>query len=456
MCIYTHTHTMIRRRPTEGTATLPDQLDNTAPQGSQLSSLIDQYNESIDPVQRISLFRQLADESEKPKYDDQIDAQSPDETLPPGAEEQAPDETLPPGVDEQINAQGPPPPLDDAVDESEQPVQKTQAQLDHIEQRRFAMASQAAYDVYYTSVSEAEVKLQRFMPAHHILQRYTDNHSTVIEKIDGRTGKQELIIAFRGTDPLNPTDVLLADTQIALGLPFARVLAHPIGRFNEAEEKYKQVARDFPKATIYVTGHSLGGSQALVVGELHPKAIVRAFNPGSSPVDLIVPNAPSNNNTRIYRVPGDPISYFAFDSAEDVVSVKAKKDIGIMSPLGGHDLDNFLPWWVLNAEPRPDTTPPDPPAPAPPAPAPPAPTPPTTSDPTPPAPATRPPAPPAPAPAPPAPMSKFSFTVFGGFSLYYEEEKEEDEEREEKCYYDYVLMKKVCPRNERLWNTAAI
>ncbi|AUD57327.1 hypothetical protein [Pleurochrysis sp. Polinton-like virus] len=456
---------MIRRRPTEGTATLPDQLDNTAPQGSQLSSLINQYNESIDPVQRISLFRQLAEESEKPKYDDQIDAQSPSEVLPQGVEEQAPDEVLPPGVDEQINAQGPPPPPDVAVDGVEQPVQKTQAQLDHIEQRRFAMASQAAYDVYYTSAAEAETKMQRFMPAHHILQRYTDSHSTVIEKIDGRTGKQELIIAFRGTDPLNPTDVLLADTQIALGLPFARVLAHPIGRFAEAEEKYKRVARDFPKATIYVTGHSLGGSQALVVGELHPKAIVRAFNPGSSPVDLLIPNAPSNPQTRIYRVPGDPISYFAYDSAEDVVSVKAKKDIGIMSPLGGHDLDNFLPWWVLNAEPRSVTSDePVPPTPVTSTPTPPAPTPPATSDPTPPVPVTRPPTPPAPVPpasrppvpAPPSPMAKFSFSVFGGFSLNYEEEKEKDEEREEKCYYDYVLMKKVCPRNERLWNTAAI
>eukprot|EP00965_Chrysotila_dentata_P017704 588571-Pleurochrysis_carterae.AAC.1 len=101
------------------------------------------------------------------------------------------------------------------------------------------MASQAAYDVYYTSVEEAEAKLQRFMPAHHILTQYTDSHSTVIEKIDGRTGKQEIIIAYRGTDPLNPTDVLLADAQIAAGLPLERVVEHPIGRFAEAEEKYK-------------------------------------------------------------------------------------------------------------------------------------------------------------------------------------------------------------------------
>eukprot|EP00965_Chrysotila_dentata_P170865 5639670-Pleurochrysis_carterae.AAC.1 len=90
------------------------------------------------------------------------------------------------------------------------------------------MASQAAYDVYYTSIEEAEIKLQRFMPAHHILPQYTDSHSTVIEKIDGRTGGQEIILSLRGTDPLNPADVLLADTQIALGLPFERIVAHPI------------------------------------------------------------------------------------------------------------------------------------------------------------------------------------------------------------------------------------
>eukprot|EP00965_Chrysotila_dentata_P260605 6213966-Pleurochrysis_carterae.AAC.1 len=103
---------MNRRRPTEGTATLLESLDiTTAPQGSQLSSLIERYNSSIDPVERISLFRQLGVESEKSEYSEQIDAQSPDETLPPAAEEQvgsqAPDESLPPGVDDQINAQGP-------------------------------------------------------------------------------------------------------------------------------------------------------------------------------------------------------------------------------------------------------------------------------------------------------------------------------------------------------------
>eukprot|EP00965_Chrysotila_dentata_P042649 1415086-Pleurochrysis_carterae.AAC.1 len=101
---------MIRRRPTEGEATLPDQLDNAAPQGSQLSSLIERYNSSIDPVERISLFRILGEESEQEEYDDQIDAQSPDDTVSPAAEEQvgsqSPDESLPPGVDEQINAQG--------------------------------------------------------------------------------------------------------------------------------------------------------------------------------------------------------------------------------------------------------------------------------------------------------------------------------------------------------------
>eukprot|EP00965_Chrysotila_dentata_P076729 2533248-Pleurochrysis_carterae.AAC.1 len=140
---------MIRRRPTEGEATLPAELQNTAPQGSQLSSLIEQYNESIDPIERISLFRQLGEESEQPEYSEQIDAQSPHDSLPSGAEDQfisqSPSEVLPEGVDEQINAQGPPPTPDDVVDEGaeeeEQPEAptKTQAQLDHIEQRRFAM-----------------------------------------------------------------------------------------------------------------------------------------------------------------------------------------------------------------------------------------------------------------------------------------------------------------------------
>eukprot|EP00965_Chrysotila_dentata_P154999 5121492-Pleurochrysis_carterae.AAC.1 len=130
---------MIRRRPTEGEATPPAVLQNTAPSGSQLSSLIDRYNSSIDPVERISLFRNIGTESEKAEYSAQIDAQSPSEVLPQGAEKQAgsqsPDETLPPGVNEQINAQGP--------SETEAPMEephpkntpKTQEELDKIEMR---------------------------------------------------------------------------------------------------------------------------------------------------------------------------------------------------------------------------------------------------------------------------------------------------------------------------------
>lgn len=58
-------------------------------------------------------------------------------------------------------------------------------------------------------------------------------------------------------------------------------------------------------------------------------------------------------------------------------------------------------------------------------------------------------------------MPKFTFSVFGGFSIDYEEdqeveEEEREEEREERCYYDYVLMKKVCPRKERLRNTTTV
>eukprot|EP00965_Chrysotila_dentata_P020529 680076-Pleurochrysis_carterae.AAC.1 len=57
------------------------------------------------------------------------------------------------------------------------------------------MASQAAYDVYYTSVEEAETKLQRFMPAHHIIPRYTDSHSTVIENSMGaRESRSSLLL----------------------------------------------------------------------------------------------------------------------------------------------------------------------------------------------------------------------------------------------------------------------
>jgi len=64
-----------------------------------------------------------------------------------------------------------------------------------------------------------------------------------------------VIVAFRGTDPSNPTDLrndLIADVQLALtGNP---------NQFSDAIRFFQQVQAAYSGFTIGLTGHSLGGA----------------------------------------------------------------------------------------------------------------------------------------------------------------------------------------------------
>lgn len=95
----------------------------------------------------------------------------------------------------------------------------------------------------------------------------TDNHKVFKHR---QTGKA--VIAYRGTDPSNRDD-LWADADIMQGKRNHR-------RFNEALHVAKKAQGKYKD--LEVTGHSLGGAQALHVYETLGVR-TRVYNPGSTP-----------------------------------------------------------------------------------------------------------------------------------------------------------------------------
>lgn len=119
-------------------------------------------------------------------------------------------------------------------------------------------------------------------------------------------------VAFRGTNPKDWTD-LVADAFIATGREFL----HP--RFHRAVSRTREVQSKYGADNVRVTGHSLGGTQAMYVNA-HTGVPATAYNPGFSPFDLANTThwkydfrrwfgiGVVKDNTTVYRTALDPVS----------------------------------------------------------------------------------------------------------------------------------------------------
>jgi hypothetical protein len=83
------------------------------------------------------------------------------------------------------------------------------------------------------------------------------------------------VVAYRGTNPMDMAD-LAADAAVALGWN------HMSGRFWEADSTYQAAVKKYGAENVEVTGHSLGGAEALYVARKYG-AGGTVFNPGESP-----------------------------------------------------------------------------------------------------------------------------------------------------------------------------
>lgn len=139
----------------------------------------------------------------------------------------------------------------------------------------------------------------------------------------------EVTVAFRGTDFKNKQNRwrdLKEDANILFGKKDSK-------RFRRAEEVTNKAIQKYGKDKVEVTGHSLGGSQALQVGRRTGVA-TSAFNPGTSLAQVFQRHR-YKPNVVSYTTSNDPISYFSRHVRNlNTVQVGNRKD--------AHSLRNFF------------------------------------------------------------------------------------------------------------------
>lgn len=240
--------------------------------------------------------------------------------------------------------------------------------------RRYAVLSSVAYDIYNHGYDKANENMKEFLPYHTLDQELSDNNSIVAVK-EHPNKKNDVIISYRGTDPFNLSDDL-SDLQILSGLPISKNV-HLQGRFQEAQNKYDTVKSKYPNENIITTGHSLGGTQAYLIGKRNDINSY-VFNAGSSPLDKLTGSYEDTerNKSTHYYVPGDIVGGSrAIFNNDELVKVEPRKwyqdlikslGLGLINPALGiasgisafgndlHGLQNFLPPETFKEELEPD------------------------------------------------------------------------------------------------------
>lgn len=147
----------------------------------------------------------------------------------------------------------------------------------------------------------------------------------------------KLTLAFRGTDPKNWQDL---GTDVLLGLGIVGQSA----RFQNSLEVARAAVAKYGRENVHVTGHSLGGSQALYVNQMLDVS-ASAFNPGAAPWQgqsdygyLARGRKDKKNKADIYLTGiGDLISHPHTFSKQDTVRTVKPKVRG-----DAHTIDNFI------------------------------------------------------------------------------------------------------------------
>jgi len=192
------------------------------------------------------------------------------------------------------------------------------------EERLMAKISSLAY-----KLGQERIKLEsdeQFMEGYRVVPELSDDNSVVVAR-----GSQT-IIGYRGTIPTKTGD-LVADYHITFGS------TGESRRFREAEEKFKRVKATQRYSDIWVTGHSLGGAQAIHVAKIF-QVPCWAWNPGQGVSEDYLNDTKVYPEIRTYHILGDPISDTA--GLENPSAVYVFPRVSSYNPLANHSLDNFL------------------------------------------------------------------------------------------------------------------
>jgi hypothetical protein len=203
------------------------------------------------------------------------------------------------------------------------------------EDYEFSIASALAYDYYYSNMDNDKTQeaLSHYMPGYELdTEQSTLNH-IVIKRPD-----ESAILAYRGTDPTNPND-LFADAIILGGMHRDAVDLRDT-RFNLADKYYLDAKVKY--TNVDLTGHSLGGAMADVIGtNYNEKSVV--FNPGASPMEFLNKNYPQSTS-KVYKTA--TLDLLSMSSRGYATPIEVpQSEIGSLPFLNikSHDIKNFLP-----------------------------------------------------------------------------------------------------------------
>ena len=139
---------------------------------------------------------------------------------------------------------------------------------------REAIASAASY-IYMnptdTNHRLAQGYIDKHMSGYQIDRGMSDGEHIVLRNDTER----KAIVAFRGTDAGTLADL---DADVSLALHGSDYSGIP--RFDRALSRFEQARRELDGYDLSVTGHSLGGSQAMWVARNNPGVKAKVFNPG--------------------------------------------------------------------------------------------------------------------------------------------------------------------------------
>jgi hypothetical protein len=199
----------------------------------------------------------------------------------------------------------------------------------------FSIASALAYDYYYNNMDADKTQegLSHYLPGYMLDEEQSSLNHIVIKRPD-----ESAILAYRGTDPTNPQD-LFADAVILGGAHRDAVHLRDT-RFNLAEQYYLDAKVKY--GAVDLTGHSLGGAMADVIGtNYNEKSVV--FNPGASPMEFLNKNYPQSTS-KVYKTNTlDLISMSSRGYANPIEVPQSERGSLPFLNIKSHDIKNFLP-----------------------------------------------------------------------------------------------------------------
>jgi hypothetical protein len=188
-------------------------------------------------------------------------------------------------------------------------------------------------NINYAQLSKKAYDNDKTLYGYKTIPEFSTEDRTVYQQ----DGTGHVVIAFRGT---NVSDIRDTSTDLLLAAG-ATGLSH---RFYNAENVTSAVIKKYGRKNVTVTGHSLGGSQALHVSR---KFGVNAYvyNPHVS-YDAGLTGA-NYKHANIFRNTTDPVP--AFSRAAYFKSVTVANNPQASAGLGQHSID----YWVSNQQPKP-------------------------------------------------------------------------------------------------------